>query len=164
MNPRPHAKTMRRPTFCEEISMKNMLRFSPIFLFALVAILLQADVRGGDKKDKEKKLEDVVVNDALTNGDLRDKSRTQSFCKTYTFKMTEGKRYQLDMKSKDVDSYLRLEDPQGQQVAADDDSGGFPDARITYRAPKTGDYTIICTTFIPNTTGKFTLIVKHLDN
>ncbi len=143
--------------------MKTMLRFGLIVLMALAATLMQADLRGGEKKDKEKKPEDVVVNDALTNGDLRDKSRTQSFCKTYTFKMTEGKSYQLDMKSKDLDSYLRLEDPQGNQVAADDDSGGFPDARIVYRAPKTGDYTIICTTFVPNTTGKFTLIVKQLD-
>jgi hypothetical protein len=143
--------------------MKTMLRFSPIFVLALALSATQADIHGGEKKDKEKKLEDIVVNDTLTNGDLRDKVRAQSFCKTYTFKMTEGKSYQLDMKSKDVDSYLRLEDPQGNQVAADDDSGGFPDARIIYRAPKTGDYTIICTTFGPNTTGKFTLILKHLD-
>jgi hypothetical protein len=143
--------------------MKTMLRSSPIFLFALAVTVMQADLHGGEKKDKEKKLEDIVVNDMLTNGDPRDKARGQCFCKTYTFKMTEGKSYQLDMKSKDVDSYLRLEDPQGNQVAADDDSGGFPDARIIYRAPKTGDYTIVCTTFAADTTGKFTLIVKHLD-
>ncbi len=144
--------------------MPTMLRFSPIFLLFAFA-LMQADLCAGEKKDKEKdkKLEDVVVNDALTNADLRDKAKPQCYCKTYTFKMTEGKSYQIDMKSMAVDSYLRLEDPQGNQVAFDDDSGGFPDARIVYRAPKTGDYTIICTTFANDTTGKFTLTVKHLD-
>ena len=40
----------------------------------------------------------------------------------------------------------------------------FPDARIIYRAPKTGDFTIICTTFGANSTGKYTLLVKEVPN
>jgi hypothetical protein len=64
------------------------------------------------------------------------------------------------MKSGDMDSYLRLEYSDGAQVAADDDSGGFPNARILYRAPRTGDYTIICTTYAAGATGRFTLIVQ----
>jgi len=130
----------------------------------LVAILAHANLHAGEKKDKEKdkKSEDIVVNDTLTDKELKDKVRSGCYCKTYVFKMVEGKSYQLDMKSKDFDSYLRLEDPQGQQVAADDDSGGFPDARIIFRAPKTGDYTIICTTFGNGSTGKYTLLVKEM--
>jgi hypothetical protein len=143
--------------------MRNVLRFSPILILALAPLFLSADVRGGDKKEQDKKAEDVVVNDQLTNADGKDKRRTQSYCKTYTFKMTKGARFQLDMKSKDFDSYLRLEDPKGNQVAEDDDSGGFPDARIVYQAAETGDFTIICTTFTTGATGKYTLIVKQLD-
>lgn len=143
--------------------MKALLRSSLILMTAAMVFTL-ADAHAGEKKDKDKdkKPEDIVVNDMLMNTDLRDKVRTGSFCKTYTFKMIEGKTYQLDMKSQAFDSYLRLENPEGQQVAADDDSGGFPDARIIYLAPKTGDYTIICTTFGPGTTGKYTLFVKEV--
>ena len=97
---------------------------------------------------------------SLNVDDPKDKVRTGSVCKTYTYRMIEGRTYQIDMKSKEIDSYLRLESPEGVQVALDDDSGGFPDARIIYRALKTGDYTIICTTYAAASTGKFTLIVK----
>ncbi len=142
--------------------MKYLLRLSMPLILACI-VLAQVRLSAGEKKDKDKP-ENVVVNDALTTGDVKDKVRTGSYCKTYVFKMVEGKSYQIDMMSKDFDSYLRLEDPQGQQVAADDDGGGFPSARIIYRAAKTGDYTIICTTFGADSTGKYTLHVKEMAN
>jgi hypothetical protein len=76
--------------------------------------------------------------------------------------MIEGKTYQIDMTSAAFDSYLRLENFAGQEVAADDDSGGFPHARIVYRAPKTEDYTIIATTFGGGSTGKYRVMVKEV--
>ena len=136
-----------------------------LVLMAAAGNWLQPLLWAGDKKGPEKKDEppkEVVVNDQLTTADVKDKVRQQMYCKTYTYKMIEGRSYQIDMKSKDFDSYLRLENPEGVQVAFDDDSGGFPDARIIYRAPKGGDYTIICTSFGAGSTGKFTLIVKDL--
>jgi hypothetical protein len=120
-------------------------------------LLLQASA--DDKKDKEQAKE-VVVNGELVNADLKDRVRTQCFCKTYTFKMIEGKIYQIDMRSKVLDSFLRLEDPNGQQVSEDDDSGGNLDARIVYQAVMTGDYQIIATSF-DQALGKFTLAVKE---
>lgn len=144
--------------------MKTLLRLAPALLLTTVCVL-QPHLWAGDKKDPDKKPEpakEVIVKDQLINADLKDKVRTGSYCKTYTYKMIEGRNYQIDMKSTDFDSYLRLENPEGVQVAFDDDSGGFPDARIIYRAPKTGDYTIICTTFGAGSTGKYTLIVKDL--
>jgi hypothetical protein len=143
--------------------MKTILRFSSLLLL-IAFCLLQAQVWAGDKNEPPKKPEpanDVTVNGELINADVKDKVRTQSYCKTYVYKMVKGTEYQLDMKSKDFDSFLRLENPEGVQVAFDDDSGGFPDARIIYSAPKTGDYTIICTTFGGGSTGKFNLIVKE---
>jgi len=143
--------------------MKTVLRFSSLLLVTVVC-LYQAQLSAGDKKEPPKKPEpanDVAVNGELIVGDVKDKVRTQCYCKSYDYKMVEGKEYQFDMKSKNVDSYLRLENPEGNQVAFDDDGGGYPDARIIYRAPKTGDYTIVCTTFVNGTTGKFTLIVKE---
>jgi len=140
------------------------VRFAMAFFLGVAAmLLLQTRGWAGEKGEKKpEKSGDVTINGELANTDDKDKVRTQCYCKTYKFKMTEGKSYQIDMKSTDVDSYLRLEDPQGTQVAADDDGGGFPDARITYKAPKTGEYTIICTTFGDNSTGKFTMTAKSL--
>lgn len=140
---------------------------------AIAQLLAPAHLHAGDKDSPEKKAEtkkvpqkqetrDIVVDGELIGADLKDKVRTGSACKTYTYKMNEGKSYQIDMRSAAFDSYLRLEDPAGMQVAADDDSGGFPHARIVYRAPRTGDYQIIATSFAGGALGKFTLIVKEL--
>jgi len=142
------------------------LRLMMAMLAVTAASMMLASATGaGEKKTVEKKKVakgDLSINDELKDTDNKDKRRTQSFCKTYKFKMGEGKTYQIDMKSKDFDSYLRLEDSDGKEVAFDDDGGGFPDARMVYKAPKGGDYTICATTFGGNSTGKFTLTVKDL--
>lgn len=117
-----------------------------------------------DKKDAPKQAEakEIVINGELTNADLKDKVRSNSFSKTYTYRMVENKRYQIDMISTAFDSYLRLENPAGDNVQQDDDGGGFPNARMFYIAPKGGDYTIVCTSFGGGSTGKFTLIVRDI--
>src|SRR5262249_28511193 len=66
---------------------------------------------------------------AITDKDARDKTRPQSFCKTYAIDLKAGQTYQIDVirpdsdKDKGFDPYLRLEDPSGKEVAKDDDSG-----------------------------------------
>ena len=148
--------------------MKTLIRLTAAALLAASCLTLSS-LQAGDKKEdnkEEKKgpAKDVVVNGELTNADLKDKARTDNYCKTYTYKMTEGRTYQIDLKGANgLDTYLRLENPAGEQVAEDDDGGGFPDARIVYKAPKAGEFTIICTTFAAGATGKFTLTVKDLD-
>jgi hypothetical protein len=67
------------------------------------------------------------------------------------------------MMSKDLDAYLRLENPKGNQVAEDDDGGDGPNARIIYKAEETGDYKIIATTFAGGATGKFHLTARDKD-
>ena len=136
-------------------------------LAVVTALLLQGNlgIGGQEERPPEKKKEvagkELVIEGELTDQDDKDKVRTGSYCKIYPFKMVKGKSYQIDMKSKDVDSYLRLENSQGEQVAKDDDSGGFPDARIKYTAPDGGEYKIIATTFLGGT-GKFTLTAKDV--
>ncbi len=138
---------------------------SVLVLIASVACVLHAELAAEDKKVIDKKAEpakDVVVNGELTNADLKDKVLTESFCKTYTYKMVEGRTYQIDMQTRAFDAFLRLENAKGEQVAADDDSGGMLNARIIYRAPKSGDYTICAMSLGGGSTGKFTLVVKDL--
>lgn len=151
------------------------IRFlTALILVAISGMLLQGGLTAGDKKDGEKKdgdkkeekkqapREDVKIEDALTNADLKDKVLTESFHKTYVYKMTKGNTYQIDMITRNFDAFLRLEDPKGTQVAADDDSGGMLNARIIYRAPADGDYTICAMSLGSGSTGKYTLLVKEL--
>lgn len=144
------------------------------FLFTLVlaaagGLLLgpnlgAGDKKAGDKNDTEKKTTDVVINGELINADLKDRARTESFCKTYSYKMARGRTYQIDLTSQAFDAFLRLEDPKGTQVAADDDSGGMLNARIIHRPNVTGDFTICATSLNGGSTGKFTLVVKDITN
>jgi hypothetical protein len=96
----------------------------------------------------------------LTDKDAADVVQTHSVCKNYAIKLTKGKSYQIDMMSKDVDSFLRLEDSAGKELAKDDDSGDGRNARIQFACPESGEYRIIATTFFGGT-GSFTLTVKE---
>jgi hypothetical protein len=101
----------------------------------------------------------LSIDSALTNSDPVDRVRKQ-FCKTFDVKMLAGKAYSIDMTSTKIDSYLRLEDTAGRQLAEDDDSGGNLNARILFRPSQDGVYRIISTTFA-RAIGDFTLKVKE---
>jgi hypothetical protein len=101
------------------------------------------------------------VQGMLAATDARDTVRQNMYCKIYPIHFKAGKTYQIDMVSGAIDSYLRLEDANKQQLAFDDDGGGFPNARIVFNAQNTGLYRIICTSFNANATGPFTLTVKE---
>jgi Bacterial pre-peptidase C-terminal domain len=83
--------------------------------------------------------------------------------KLFLFEMEAGKTYQIDQVSGALDSYLYLEDPNGNLLAKDDDGGGFPDARIIHKATKAGKYRIIATSLRGNQTGAFTLTIRETD-
>lgn len=147
--------------------MNALLRIG-MLLIITAAFGMQTQLRAGDKKDKdgEKKTEkndNITIEAELNNADLKDKVLTQSYCKTYTYKMTQGRTYQIDMISKAFDAFLRLEDPKGTQVAQDDDSGGMLNSRIIYKPTVTGDFTICAMSLGGGSTGKFTLLVKEKD-
>lgn len=107
-----------------------------------------------DPKQKE-----FVVKGVLTPGDPHDRVRTNMFHVVHTFKMKAGQTYTINLNST-WDNYLRLENAKGIQVAEDDDSGGFPNARIIYRAPEDGWYRIVVTSFAPGASGPYTLSVR----
>src|SRR6266850_3975758 len=111
--------------------------------FLTFCLLASGQLGAGDKKETDKKKKDerkdTIINGELTNADLKDKVRTDSFCKTYTYKMEKGRKYQIDLISRDFDAFLRLENSKGAEVAFDDDSGGMLNARIIYSATEAGD-------------------------
>jgi serine protease Do len=108
---------------------------------------------------------------SLTDKDNVDKKRkdmaSKRFVKTEEVKLEKDVTYVIEMKAveakdgKQLDPFLILEDSQGKELARDDDSGGYPNARITFRAPADGVYRIVCTTYNPSETGSYTLAIRR---
>jgi hypothetical protein len=105
----------------------------------------------------------VNVDAKLTTMDSMDAVQTHSACKIFAITLAKEKAYQIDMISKDIDSFLRLEDPTGKELAKDDDGGDGRNARIRFNCPKDGEYRIIATTYFGGT-GSFSLLVKESKN
>jgi S1-C subfamily serine protease len=110
--------------------------------------------------------------DALNKKDATEVSAADpaqnSFRKVYTVPFKAGHSYTIDLIGGDssgakLDPLLRLENPEGDEVIQDNDSGGFPHSRIVYRARVDGDHKIIATSFKPNQTGRFTLNVHEAE-
>ena len=110
------------------------------------------------------KLPKIVIPVAyeLNANSPKDTVRTESYAKIFPYKMQKDKTYLIEMKSTEIDSYLRLENPGGTEVAFDDDGGGFLDAKIVYKATESGEFKIVATTYKGGETGKFTLAIKDI--
>src|SRR5258707_10846561 len=103
------------------------------------------------------------VKGQLQENDANDPTRNQP-CKTYVVKLKMDKTYVIDMASVDFDTYLRLENGKGDQVAEDDDSGGgvnMLDAQIAFTPEKDDTFKIVATRFDEGT-GNFALTVREL--
>ncbi len=103
--------------------------------------------------------EGLMVEAVLTKDDPLDKAR-KKYCRTYDVKMDAGKTYIIDMISQQFDTYLRLEDAAGKELAKDDDSGGGNNARIRFKAPNDGAYRVVATSFGLET-GLFVLKIRQ---
>lgn len=83
------------------------------------------------------------------------------YTRSYLVQMVSGRRFQIDLMSSEFDTYLKLLNPIGTEVAFDDDGGVGTNARIVYVPPSNGYYRIIVTSWTPRATGAFHLTV-HL--
>jgi hypothetical protein len=84
--------------------------------------------------------------------------------KLYLVHVEAGNTYQIDLTTQTLgyDPYLFLFDDTNKLIAQDDDGGGFPNARIVFRANRTGVYRIHASHygFLPKA-GNFTVIVRR---
>ena len=96
----------------------------------------------------------------LTKSNPFDTQRKFSRAKVYTGMLKAGRRYEFNLTSSDFDTYLRLEDNKGQQLASDDDGGTGTNSRLVFFPKATAQYRIIVTTFKEGETGKYTLAMK----
>jgi tetratricopeptide (TPR) repeat protein/serine/threonine protein kinase len=82
--------------------------------------------------------------------------------KVHEIKMTAGTTYVLDMESLAVDTFLKLQDPEGKLLAENDDvSPDDLNSRIVFTASKDGDYRIEATSFEQRGTGAYTVTVRE---
>jgi serine protease Do len=114
-----------------------------------------------EKKDSLTKDNDATIPSP------KDKTEN-SFFKAYVYRMKAGHTYTVDLVSSDktgkkLDTFLRLESPDGKLIAEDDDGGGFPHARIVHKALRDADYRIVATSFEPAQVGAFTLKIYDAD-
>jgi hypothetical protein len=76
----------------------------------------------------------------------------------YTFEGEAGQVITITLTSEDFDTYLRLQDPTGFELAYDDDSAGNLDSRIgPYTLPDNGMYTIVVESFGGSSSGSYRL-------
>jgi hypothetical protein len=59
------------------------------------------------------------------------------------------------------DTFLRVADSSGKVLAEDDDGGVDLNSLLLFTPPRDDTYRIVVTTFAPNVTGAYTLIVRH---
>ena len=89
----------------------------------------------------------LPLNGRVVNGRLGSGSNVlpvdNSYFDLYTFQGRAGQRIQIDMASPQIDSYLILLSPNGDELAQDDDSGGNQNARLVGTLPVTGTYLVI---------------------
>jgi hypothetical protein len=118
---------------------------------ALAALLVTAVGHAQERAER------LHLSDRLTGADPMHPSRPGHHFKQFDLQMAGGVLYLIDLKSSEFDAFLRVEDADGKVLAEDDDSGGSQNARLLFRAPASGTYRIVATSFEPDQTGKFTL-------
>ncbi len=83
-----------------------------------------------------------------------------SYFNAYTFDAEQGQRITIDMISDQLDAYLILIDPNGQDIAQDDDGGGGTNARLVTTATASGTYTILANSYSVGEVGEYRLQVE----
>lgn len=90
-----------------------------------------------------------------------------SFYDVYSFSATAGQQVSVLMTSTAFDTYLFLNNPDGSNLAQDDDGGGGTNSRIPAGSgfitlPTAGTYTIWANSFFSGATGPYTLTLSGL--
>jgi plastocyanin len=80
-----------------------------------------------------------------------------------TFEGEEGDPVEITMTSEVFDTYLVLEDPDGNVVAQNDDGAESFNSRITRTLSQSGTYTIWCSSYSEDATGTYQLTLERTD-
>ncbi|MEO1148567.1 MAG: trypsin-like peptidase domain-containing protein [Cyanobacteria bacterium J06638_22] len=86
-----------------------------------------------------------------------------SFFDAYTFDGQAGQRIVIEMDSAEFNTYLILLEPDGGNLAQDDDGGGSGNARLITTLPRSGRYTVLANSRLAGETGQYRISVSELE-
>jgi hypothetical protein len=132
--------------------------------FGVLAVVILSAVWLRPAKPADEAPQTLDVKGKLTDKDAFDKVQQGSYCQVHKLEMkpAAGTVYQIDLKSKDFDAYLRVEDSKGTNLAEDDDGGEGQDARLFFFPARADTNRIIVTTFNNKETGTYTLTARPI--
>jgi hypothetical protein len=95
---------------------------------------------------------------ALAQGD--GQLRSGEFADSYRFLGQAGQRVTIDMRSSELDAYLIVVPPEGDQIDNDDFEGLGTNSRVELTLTASGEYRVIATTYRPGETGAYEVLVS----
>ncbi|MBX9680969.1 MAG: hypothetical protein K2X38_19610 [Gemmataceae bacterium] len=135
------------------------LLMAPLFAFLAAAAPEQPDPKKAEGEKGTLKVP-ASFEGKLDANDPVDAVHNQP-AKTHKLRLAAGKSYVIDLISSDFDTYMRLEDGAGKQLAEDDDGGQDTHSQIVFSPEKTGDFKVIATRFEEGT-GAYALKIEEL--
>jgi hypothetical protein len=120
---------------------------------------------GGTTGEGEVKLQAGVLTEVEAELTDADPVSQGKFRKSYKLQLVKGQEYVFEMRAlypRFFDPYLILMDANGRVLKEDDDSGGKPNARLTFEPKKSADHVLVVTTFPQGQTGAFRLTVGEV--
>lgn len=99
-----------------------------------------------------------VSGDLTTSDVMRD---DKTYTDGFLYDAKAGETVTITQRSGDFDSWLILDDPNGDTYKYNDDGGGGRDARLVFTFPHAGRYLILANNVSPGTTGHYTLSVEE---
>jgi S1-C subfamily serine protease len=103
----------------------------------------------------------IALNGNPVQGQLDSRSNVlqddNSYYVRHTFEGRAGQRVVIEMTSSEVDAYLILLSPNGDDLGQDDNGAGGKNSKLTVTLPETGTYTILANTHSARETGRYSL-------
>lgn len=102
----------------------------------------------------------AVSNNQTTNGSLSSSDQRMEdgqFYDLYTFNGRRGQNVTLEVTSSQFDTFMMLIFPSGEGVEDDDGVSGTTNSRISGGLPEDGEYTVVVSSYSPNSTGNYAL-------
>ena len=102
----------------------------------------------------------AVGNNQTTNGSLSSSDQRMQdgqFYDLYTFNGRRGQNVTLEVTSSQFDTFMMLIFPSGEGVEDDDGVSGTTNSRISGGLPEDGEYTVVVSSYSPNSTGNYAL-------
>lgn len=115
----------------------------------------------------------LIVNVAgtIAKTDSKDRVRTNMHARVHEVNLRSGLNYVIDLESGNgapglhnpgyFDTWLRVEDGSGKELAYNDDGGDGFNSRLTFVPTSDGVYRLVVTTYTAGATGSYTLKVRQ---